>query len=110
MVRGLNWKENVNKESGHLCPAPLTSAISDLFVPSVNKPRTVHKALLVPPLLVGIAVCGQEPTGWRVEALMPRDLCGASRSQPVSLPAPDTTWTFDPSQRECAVEVTASAP
>lgn len=107
---GLNQKENVSLESGLLCLAPPASAISGLFVSSVNKPRTVHKALATPPLLLGIAACGQEPTGWRVEALVLRDLCGASHTQPVSLPAPEATWTFDPSQRECAVEVTVSAP
>lgn len=85
-VRGLNWKESVSLESGHLGPALPVSAISDLFVPRVNKQRTVHKALLTPPLLVGIAACGQEPTGWRVEALVLRDLCGASHSPFPSLP------------------------
>lgn len=113
-MRGLNGKEIVSLESGLLGPAPPASAISDLLVSSVNKPRTVHKALLTPPLLlVGIAACGQEPTGWRVEALVFRDLCGGSRTQqPVSLPAPDATWTFDPFQRRMrsAEEVTVSAP
>lgn len=73
-VRGLNWRESVILQSGHLGPAPPVSAISDLFVPRVNKRRTVHKALVTPPLLVGIAACGQELTGWRVEALVLRDL------------------------------------
>lgn len=100
-MRGLNRKENVSLESVLLGPAPPAPAISDLFVSSVNKPRTVHKVLLTLPLLVGTAACGQEPTGWRVEALVFGDLCGGSHTQP---------WTFDPFQRECAAEVTVSEP
>lgn len=71
-------ERNCDPESRDLGPAPPASAISDLFVPSVNKPRTAHKTRQPPLLLAGVTVSGEVPTGRHMEEHMLRDVCAVS--------------------------------